>query len=95
MRELLNLARLPFLLFCLIAAALSASAQEAGRSAPDPSGSTKAHSHIECSCRAQGRDHLVGTMICFETAAGLASFKCEMDQNVTSWRPQTTPCPTS
>lgn len=51
----------------------------------------RVHSHIECTCRALGRDHAVGTTICLNNAL----FRCGMDLNVTSWQAEGQPCPQS
>ena len=45
----------------------------------------------ECTCRAGGRSFGVGTTTCL----GAALFRCEMDQNVTSWKPTKEACPLS
>lgn len=45
----------------------------------------------ECTCRAQGQSLPVGSEICM----GNGMFRCQMDQNVTSWKSLASPCPTS
>lgn len=49
----------------------------------------------ECSCRVRGQNLPVGSEICLDTPKGASLFKCQMDQNVTSWRPLASPCPQS
>ncbi len=48
-----------------------------------------------CTCRAQGRDFLVGEMICLSTSAGARLATCSMALNNTSWDVGDAPCTTS
>jgi hypothetical protein len=43
----------------------------------------------KCECRARGRAFTVGEQICLNGRMAT----CEMDQNVTSWRPTSDVCP--
>jgi hypothetical protein len=45
----------------------------------------------ECTCRLFGQNLPVGSEICMKDSM----FRCQMDQNVTSWRPLASPCPQS
>lgn len=45
----------------------------------------------ECTCRLFGQNLPVGSEICMKDSM----FRCQMDQNVTSWRPMASPCPQS
>lgn len=45
----------------------------------------------ECTCRMRGENLPVGSEVCMQQGM----FRCQMDQNVTSWRPLQTPCPQS
>ncbi|MBN8534163.1 MAG: hypothetical protein J0L51_08720 [Rhizobiales bacterium] len=45
----------------------------------------------ECTCRLFGQNLPVGSEICMRDSM----FRCQMDQNVTSWRPLASPCPQS
>ena len=47
----------------------------------------------ECTCRAKGRDFGIGSQICMTSPTGNAVFTCAMEQNVTSWRKVSGPCP--
>ncbi len=46
-----------------------------------------------CTCRAEGREFDMGASICLQTPEGRRIATCEMDQNVTSWRPTERRCP--
>jgi hypothetical protein len=46
----------------------------------------------ECTCRAQGRDHTVGTTICLSTGNGSRLATCGMMLNNTTWEMSQTPC---
>jgi hypothetical protein len=48
-----------------------------------------------CTCRAQGADFTVGTMVCLATPSGARMARCEMVLNNTSWTFLPTPCPQS
>jgi hypothetical protein len=48
-----------------------------------------------CTCRAQGRDFLVGEMVCLSTAFGARLATCSMALNNTSWDVGEAPCTTS
>lgn len=48
-----------------------------------------------CTCRAQGADFTVGTMVCLATPSGVRMARCEMVLNNTSWTFLPTPCPQS
>jgi hypothetical protein len=45
----------------------------------------------ECTCRIAGQSVPVGSIVCMQN--GL--FRCQMDQNVTSWHSLASPCPQS
>ncbi|MGL5446079.1 MAG: hypothetical protein ACRDBL_02080, partial [Rhabdaerophilum sp.] len=45
----------------------------------------------ECTCRIQGQSLPVGSEVCMQNSM----FRCQMDQNVTTWRPLGSPCPQS
>jgi hypothetical protein len=45
----------------------------------------------ECTCRLFGQNLPVGSEVCMRDNM----FRCQMDQNVTSWRPMASPCPQS
>lgn len=45
----------------------------------------------ECTCRMRGENLPVGSEVCMQNSM----FRCQMDQNVTSWRSLATPCPQS
>ena len=45
----------------------------------------------DCTCRAQGSDFTVGSEVCLNSA----TFRCVMDQNVTSWQRMRDACPNS
>lgn len=45
----------------------------------------------ECTCRLFGQHLPVGSEICMRDSM----FRCQMDQNVTTWRPLASPCPQS
>jgi hypothetical protein len=45
----------------------------------------------ECTCRLRGQDLPVGSEVCMQDSI----FRCQMDQNVTTWRPMAAPCPLS
>jgi hypothetical protein len=49
----------------------------------------------ECTCRAAGRNHNLGSQICIQGANGNQLFRCVMDLNVTSWKAVGEPCPLS
>ena len=49
--------------------------------------------HPECTCRAKGADVALGSQICMATASGARVAECVMEQNVTSWRATSQPCP--
>jgi hypothetical protein len=55
------------------------------------SSTREASSQAPCTCRAMGSSFEVGTEVCINSAM----FRCEMDQNVTSWRRTQNVCPTS
>ena len=46
-----------------------------------------------CMCRAEGREFDIGATICLQTPEGRRIATCEMDQNVTTWRPTPRRCP--
>lgn len=53
---------------------------------------TKTHlNQTQCTCRLSGQDLPVGSEICMQESL----FRCQMDQNVTTWRPLASPCPQS
>jgi hypothetical protein len=45
----------------------------------------------ECTCRMAGMSLPVGSEVCIQNMM----FRCQMDQNVTSWRALAAPCPQS
>lgn len=45
----------------------------------------------ECTCRLFGQNLPVGSEVCMRDNM----FRCQMDQNVTTWRPMASPCPQS
>ena len=45
----------------------------------------------ECTCRMHGENLPVGSEVCMRNSL----FRCQMDQNVTTWRPLSKPCPQS
>jgi hypothetical protein len=45
----------------------------------------------ECTCRMHGQNLPVGSEVCIRNSL----FRCQMDQNVTTWRPLSKPCPQS
>lgn len=45
----------------------------------------------ECTCRLKGQSLPVGTEVCM----GDGMFRCQMEQNVTSWKSLASPCPLS
>jgi hypothetical protein len=49
----------------------------------------------DCTCRAAGQNIHVGETTCLATASGPRLAICDMQQNVTSWRFLTAPCPAS
>lgn len=49
----------------------------------------------ECSCRAQGQSYHVGTETCLYINGINQIFRCDMDLNVTSWKPTGSLCPLS
>jgi hypothetical protein len=73
----------------------SASAQEPARtlplSSPDKAAREVASQRPECTCRAGGVSHQLGTQICL----GTKLVRCAMDLNVTSWQAVDAPCPES
>jgi hypothetical protein len=53
---------------------------------------TKAQANkTDCSCRMRGQDLPVGSEVCMHDAM----FRCQMNQNVTTWSPLASPCPQS
>lgn len=89
--------RLPGALF-----AAATLASPAGFAAEPPAGRAEAaplvreaQSLPECTCRAYGVLHAIGTEICLRTPQGLGRFRCGMDLNVTSWKKLDAPCPES
>ena len=58
----------------------TASAEEAlheAQQSPNP--------HINCTCRANGRNYALGERVCLRTAKGYRLAECRMQQNVTNW----------
>lgn len=51
--------------------------------------------HHNCYCRARGQLFSEGTTICLRTGDGPRLARCVMEQNVTSWRTSSEPCPES
>jgi hypothetical protein len=49
----------------------------------------------ECTCRAKGQVYRIGDQVCLSGANGNRLFRCDMDLNVTSWKPEDQPCPLS
>ena len=49
--------------------------------------------HPECTCRTKGADVALGSQICMATPGGARVAECVMEQNVTSWRATSQPCP--
>jgi hypothetical protein len=49
-------------------------------------------SAAECTCRALGRDFVVGTTICLSTPSGARLATCDMMVNNTTWRFSASPC---
>lgn len=45
----------------------------------------------ECTCRLRGENLPVGSEVCMQNGM----FRCQMNQNVTTWQPLATPCPQS
>lgn len=52
-------------------------------------------SRPECTCRAQGQSFHVGTETCLHINGINQVFRCDMDLNVTSWKPTGSLCPLS
>lgn len=52
-------------------------------------------SRPECTCRAQGQSYHVGTETCLHINGISQIFRCDMDLNVTSWKPVGSLCPLS
>lgn len=52
-------------------------------------------SAIDCTCRAGGARYELGDTACLRTPAGPRLARCEMDQNVTSWKTLAVPCAVS
>lgn len=51
------------------------------------------HQNPECTCRFKGDSVALGTKICLTTGNGSRLAECIMEQNVTSWKPGSEPCP--
>ncbi len=51
-----------------------------------------AASAAECSCRARGQDHSIGTTLCLASPAGPKLATCDMMLNNTMWRFSDAPC---
>lgn len=49
----------------------------------------------ECTCRAQGQSYHIGTETCLYINGISQIFRCDMDLNVTSWKPTGSLCPLS
>ncbi|MCA0399433.1 MAG: hypothetical protein LCH38_01300 [Proteobacteria bacterium] len=49
----------------------------------------------DCYCRANGRIYGMGAEICLAVSGQASLFRCEMDQNVTSWKRLDRTCPQS
>ena len=45
----------------------------------------------ECTCRLRGENLPVGSEVCMQNSM----FRCQMNQNVTTWQPLASPCPLS
>ncbi|MCZ8269185.1 MAG: hypothetical protein O9306_01325 [Beijerinckiaceae bacterium] len=76
----------------LLLAPVSLHAQEAqARPASDRVITRAQLNRTECTCRMHGENLPVGSEVCMRN--GL--FRCQMDQNVTTWRPLSKPCPQS
>lgn len=52
-------------------------------------------SRPDCTCRAQGQNFHVGTETCLHVNGISQIFRCDMDLNVTSWKPVGSLCPLS
>lgn len=53
---------------------------------------TKAQANkTDCSCRMRGQSLPVGSEVCMQDGM----FRCQMEQNVTTWHPLASPCPQS
>ncbi|HRE20680.1 MAG TPA: hypothetical protein PKW21_06565 [Rhabdaerophilum sp.] len=60
-----------------------------------PASSPMPMSRPECTCRAQGQSYHVGTETCLHINGISQIFRCDMDLNVTSWKPTGSLCPLS
>lgn len=49
----------------------------------------------ECTCRARGQDHAIGTTLCLSTGGGQRLATCGMLLNNTTWEFSSTPCEVS
>ncbi|CAN1540294.1 hypothetical protein MCEMSEM23_01734 [Rhabdaerophilaceae bacterium] len=89
-----NLTRLSLIGLFLLACASTAFAQDSLHAPSEPRIVVKVQSSTtDCTCRMRGESLPLGSEVCLETPRGAALFKCQMDQNVTSWRPLARPCP--
>ncbi|MBS9478612.1 hypothetical protein [Ancylobacter radicis] len=46
----------------------------------------------DCTCRAGGRDYQLGARVCLEGPGGPRSVVCGMNENVSSWLVDNSPC---
>lgn len=60
-----------------------------------PANSPAVMSRPECTCRAQGQSYHIGTETCLHINGISQIFRCDMDLNVTSWKPTGSLCPLS
>ena len=87
--------RAALLLTAMVTAALEAAAQPADLSQRRPFTPGPPVTLPPCTCRAAGRDWLVGDSICLKTPNGERIAICTTDENVTTWRISPVPCATS
>jgi hypothetical protein len=78
-----------------VAAAFPALAQDQPRREWPSASQRWQPQNAPCTCRAQGRDFLVGEMVCLRTAGGDRLATCSMALNNTSWSVGESPCATS
>lgn len=78
----------------LLAAGAEAQENRFGRK-PNVAASPTPASQPECTCRAQGQSYRVGTETCLHINGISRIFRCDMDLNVTSWKPTGLLCPVS